>query len=122
MKSLAHRIAALAALMLLMTGCGSDDPDSQSARTLGPEGLGTVSLGDALDELPADATTLDMAYCHEYEVPSLGIAGFVSPVLGVADIRDLDGTATTPEGIGSGSTMTEVLNTYPDLRPRGASE
>ena len=106
-------------------------PAEQSSTVLGPDGVGALRLGMSPQEVEATGeATSTQGSAHDWWDPGCEVLDFeqgrfdeddpsdqngrVSPDQGLEQIRATADMAT-PEGIGIGSTIPEVLAAYPEL-------
>ncbi|MBT2493491.1 hypothetical protein J7E96_34330 [Streptomyces sp. ISL-96] len=124
-RAVGTAVASLAAAVAL-AGCEislrdndfpspSPVPSATTSRTLGPDGLGELTVGMTLDEAAATGEferRPDKPGTCMSDVGTNGIRVGWSGKLGITSLTAED--VRTPEGIGAGSTFAEVKRAYPE--------
>lgn len=107
------------AMCAFADGCGP-----APARVIGPDGLGDLRLGMSRAEIEAAGATVGRGEgCTGFTAPGYrpregAVDGWVSERYGLVGISARPGVRT-PEGIGLGSTASQVAAAYPDAQSAG---
>ncbi|RJQ79085.1 hypothetical protein D5S17_11800 [Pseudonocardiaceae bacterium YIM PH 21723] len=117
----------ITAAVLTLTACGGDKKDdakdntgSASASVIGPNGWDKLKLKDNLDTAKQTGELGDTATaagtCQSYPVKDKDAQALFSTDKGLVKVQFKTGDVKTPEGIGAGSTVSELRAKYPSTQ------